>query len=93
MDYRASNVLLLIFILGNTLAWDGCGLFKVGGAETSAFTKLLSASVEGQSSTSQLRSGAARTLNAHYSFKILFIKRTDLFIYLPYTSDAISLAI
>ena len=25
MDCRASNVLLLIFILGNTLAWDGCG--------------------------------------------------------------------
>ena len=25
MDCRASNVLLLLFILGNTLAWDGCG--------------------------------------------------------------------
>ena len=25
-DCRASNVLLLLFILGNTLAWDGCGL-------------------------------------------------------------------
>ena len=25
MDRTASSVLLLIFILGNTLAWDGCG--------------------------------------------------------------------
>ena len=35
-------------------------LLMFGGAETSAFTKMLSASVEGQSSPTQLRCGAAR---------------------------------
>ena len=28
MECRASNVLLLLFILGNTLAWDGCRDFR-----------------------------------------------------------------
>ena len=36
----------------------------VGGAETSALTNMLSASVEGESSTTKLRCGAARSQTA-----------------------------
>ena len=39
---------------------EGVDWWVGGGAETSALTEMLSATVEGQSSTTQLRCGAAR---------------------------------
>ena len=61
MDRRASSVLLLIFILGNTRLPGTDVEMGGGGAETSALPGILSATVEGKSSTTKLRCGAARS--------------------------------